>query len=60
MRISFAGTMAHKIFVENNKYVEREYENYIRINSGAGKKRNRILEWFFLFRLNLAYFILNS
>ncbi|MCR5772841.1 MAG: HAD-IA family hydrolase [Butyrivibrio sp.] len=59
MHISFAGTKLHKIFVENNKYVEREYENYIRVNSADGKERKRLLEWIFLLRVNLAYFILN-
>ena len=59
MRVSFSGTKLHKIFVESNKYVEKEYENYIRVNSAFGIKRKRINEWFFLLRLNLVYFILN-
>lgn len=58
MGISFAGTKLHKLFVERNKYVEQEYHNYIRVNSGNGKRR-RGMEWFFLMRINLAYFILN-
>lgn len=58
MRISFAGTKLHKIFVERNKYVEWEYHNYIQVNSKDGK-RNRGMEWLFLMRVNLAYFILN-
>lgn len=44
--------------MENNKYVNDEYENYIRVNSKEGK-RNRLAEWIFLMRVNLAYFILN-
>lgn len=58
MRISFAGTKLHKIFVERNKYVEQEYHNYIQVNSQDGK-RNRGMEWLFLMRVNLAYFLLN-
>lgn len=46
MGISFAGTKLHKLFVERNKYVEQEYHNYIRVNSGNGKRR-RGMEWFF-------------
>lgn len=56
MGISFAGTKLHKIFVERNKYVEKEYHNYIRVNS---QKRNRIMEWIFLIRVHFAYFLLN-
>lgn len=33
MRVSFAGTKLHKVFVERNKYVEQEYHNYIQVNS---------------------------
>lgn len=58
MHISFAGTTLHKLFVEKNEYVEREYENYIRVNS-EGSKRKRLMEWLFLMRVNLAYLILN-
>lgn len=58
MRVSFTGTKLHKIFVEKNKYIESEYNEYIRVNSQDGK-RNRALEWIYLVRLNLAYFILN-
>lgn len=58
MRVSFADTKLHKIFVEKNKYIESEYNNYIRVNFKDGK-RNRALEWLFLARVNLAYFILN-
>lgn len=58
MHISFANTKLHKIFVERNKYVQDEYENYIRVNSKQGK-RNRGAEWLFLARANLAYLILN-
>lgn len=58
MRVSFAGTKLHKVFVERNKYVEQEYHNYIQVNSKNGK-RHRGMEWLFLMRVNLAYFILN-
>lgn len=58
MRVSFAGTKLHKVFVERNKYVEQEYNNYIQVNSKNGK-RHRAMEWLFLMRANLAYFILN-
>lgn len=58
MGVSFAGTKLHKVFVERNKYVEQEYHNYIRLNTKDGK-RNRGMEWLFLIRVNLAYFILN-
>ncbi len=58
MGVSFAGTKLHKIFVERNKYVEWEYHNYIQVNSKDGK-RNRGMEWLFLMRVNLAYFLLN-
>ena len=56
MRVSFAGTKLHEIVVEKNGYVEREYNNYIKANS---QKRNRLLEWLFLIRVKIAYFILN-
>ena len=58
MHISFANTGLHKLLVEKNKYVEEEYNNYIRINTKNGK-RNRVLEWIFLARVNVAYLILN-
>lgn len=58
MGVSFAGTKLHEIFVERNKYVEDEYNNYIRVNSQNGK-RHRCMEWLFLIRVNLAYFLLN-
>lgn len=58
MRISFADTELHYIMVRRNKYIEDEYNNYIKTNIKKGK-RNRIAEWIFLIRLNLAYFILN-
>ncbi len=58
MRVSFANTNIHRMVVEKNTYIEKEYENYIRINSRDGK-RNRLLEWFFLLRLHIAYFVLN-
>lgn len=58
MGVSFAETKLHKLFVEKNKYVEQEYHNYIQVNSKNGKRR-RGMEWLFLLRVNLAYFILN-
>lgn len=58
MHISFADTKLYEIIVNKNSYVKNEYENYIRINRGKGKN-NRLLEWLFLFRVKIAYFILN-
>lgn len=58
MGISFAGTRLHRIFVERNKYVEQEYHNYIQVNSKDGRRR-RAMEWLFLMRVNMAYFLLN-
>lgn len=58
MGVSFAGTKLHKVFVERNKYVEQEYHNYIQVNSKNGKRR-RGMEWLFLMRVNMAYFLLN-
>lgn len=58
MRISFAGTKLYRFVIEKNPYIKIEYDNYIRINRSKGKN-NRILEWLFLIRVKIAYFILN-
>lgn len=58
MGVSFAGTGLHKALVKRNPLIEAEYNNYIRINT-KGNKRNRVLEWIYLMRLNIAYTILN-
>ena len=59
MNISFADTKLYEIFVVKNGYIKEEYDNYIKINFQEKGRRNRVLEWIFLLRLNLAYKILN-
>lgn len=59
MNISFADTKLYEIFVVKNGYIKEEYDNYIKINFQKKGRRNRVLEWIFLLRLNLAYKILN-
>ena len=59
MHISFADTKLYELLVNKNGYIREEYDNYIKINFQKNNKRNRILEWFFLIRLHLAYAILN-
>lgn len=58
MQISFANTKLYEVIVNKNSYVKNEYDNYIRINRAKGKN-NRLLEWLFLFRVKIAYLILN-
>lgn len=59
MHISFADTKLYEMIVVKNEYIKDEYNHYIRVNFEKKGKRNRVLEWIFLFRLHLAYAILN-
>lgn len=58
MAFSFANSKLYTVLVKKNQLIEEEYNNYLAINR-RGKKSNRVKEWIFLIRLNLAYFILN-